>query len=161
MADRLQQRVWGDETESSPLLILCSVAAGLEPSPDVLRLAKRKSQYRQGGCFVGAVEKDAGIAGVEIGHIVGLTEAVGDKVSRIIPHATGSRLVQAPARRFRLSVPLIDGAGVVKNLRAGLLGMFPHFERVLVPLKVKSHLWCAEDIFLYRVDIYEIPVRSL
>jgi len=140
---------------------LCTVAAGLELGHDVLRLAKSESEYRQGGCLVGAVEKDAGIAGVEIGHIVGLTEAVGDKVSRVIPHATGSRLVQAPARRFRLSVPLIDGAGVVKNLRARLLGMFPHFERVLIPLKVESHLRYAEDISLYRVDIHEILVGSL
>ena len=56
---------------------------------------------------------------------------------------------------------LIDSAGVMKNLRARLLRMFPHFERVLIPLKVNAHLWYAEDVSLYRVDIHEIFVGSL
>ena len=60
-----------------------------------------EGQDADSGRFVRAVEKDAGIASVQIRDIVSLAESVGDEFLRIVTHAAGARVVEAPTGNIR------------------------------------------------------------
>src|SRR6266536_2857737 len=62
--------------------------------------AQRERQNADSRRFVGAIEKHAGVADIQIRHIVRLSKTVRHKVLRIISHAAGSGFMQAPARNL-------------------------------------------------------------
>lgn len=67
----------------------------------MLRRPQRECQDAEGGGLVGAIEKDAGVAYVQVRYIVRLTKAIRHRILGIISHPARPRLVQAPAGHLR------------------------------------------------------------
>src|SRR5215470_7073512 len=64
------------------------------------RTQSKRHDTDRGG-FIRAVEKDAGVAGIQIRHIVSLPESVGDEFLRVMPHAASAGVVEAPTGNIR------------------------------------------------------------
>src|ERR1700733_259798 len=61
---------------------------------------QRKREYAHGSRLVGAIEKNAGVADIQVRHVLSLSETVRQDILRIVPHAARTGLVQAPAGNF-------------------------------------------------------------
>src|ERR1051326_5433665 len=69
----------------------------------MFRGAQSKCQNADRCGFVGAVQENAGIANVQVGHVMGLPKTIRHKFLRIVSHAASARFMQAPARNLRSS----------------------------------------------------------
>jgi hypothetical protein len=94
---------------------------------DVLAGTKRERENRKGSGFIRAIQKDAGITDIQIGHIVGLAEAIGDEFVGVASHAAGASLMQTVAGNLGFVSSIFQySAGRPQHFRTNLLGMFPH-----------------------------------
>src|SRR5262245_49724107 len=70
----------------------------VEVLDDAIAGSERERHDTERRGLVGGVGEHARIAHVQIRHVMRLPEAIRHETLRIIPHATGAALVQAPAR---------------------------------------------------------------
>ncbi len=109
---------------------------------------------RHRGGLVGATRKNACVANVEIGNIVGLRPFVRNELLGIVSKSADAGFVQAGSG----TIGLIVGAPQfsphrLEKIDHHLLRVFPHQQFVLSPLKMKAKLGNAEDVFLFRIDV--------
>src|SRR5579863_8433023 len=123
--------------------------------------SQSKRENADGGGLVGAVQKDAGIAHVEVGDIVGLAKAICNKMLWIVPHAAGAGFVQAESWHLGFVAGVFEhAAGRAQNVGAHLFRMFPHLEYILVPLEMQPRYRNAVGIFHSGIEIHVVRIRA-
>jgi len=143
------------------LFLLSTVAPVAKVLDHVLAGPQREGKDGNRGGLVCTAQEYAGVAHVEVRHVMRLPKTVGDKFPKIVPHTAGARLVQAVARRLGVfgGAPEFTARGS-KDLGPDLLRVLPHLERVRVPLEMHADHWNAIDVFYFGIDIDVIGVGA-
>ena len=127
----------------------------------MLSRPQREGQNRDGGGLIGAVGEYAGVADVEVGNVVGATEAISDKFLRIVTHAQGAGFVEAGAGNIDFAGTQVFTAARADKLLGRVFGVFPHQQGVPIPGKVKSGSGDAVDVVNSGIDIDIVFIAPL
>src|ERR1051326_4427405 len=97
----------------------CLVFAVAEIVDEMFGSAQSKCQNADRCGFVGAVQEHAGIAHVQVRHVMGLSKSIRHKFLRIVSHAASARFMQAPARNLWIfACPFQHSTGRTQHLAA-------------------------------------------